>query len=888
MATFSNQGRTVPELPRLNSSGMSNDDLLIIQSQSSNSTKSSTLTEFSKKSADIITSLNNLNFKGPNNKFVGSIRNYEADSYSVINSNVPNLLKRLSVTDYLEIGYNPSVSTQLQIYSNVIQINQFAGGSITAQGNGNSSTISLLSYRGGLYLTDTPLIGSQITASYSPYGFSGNLKGDVQGNVTSTGTSTFATLNVSNLNVNIADITQVTINGGTVNNTTIGSSIPSSIIGTTITATSGFVGSLTAPTITVTNLSATNANLTTVSAGTISVADLTSTIITSDRFTGPLTGSVRGDIYSNTGTKVLENGSGGTPTAYFYGTSSYSRNGLQFSSFSSSYALTSSFAITSSRAVTASYVKSGSFAKRAETADNCVFSVADEADYLNWFDYKVNGTASYSYNGDGKYSSYSSSFAYKSISSSFAQRALSVAGTVDNAIFATSAGSANTSVSSSFTIRTYTASYLRQDNNKSYTIPYYNGRILTSTANATDDGNNSYGELKWVPNYSNIDINLLIMSSSRSRNFVIIDSKAANNFAQSHLVLSVNNNRVNRIKNTSYLYGPESYDLFVDQSGSLNLQTFTGSLQFTNQNFTSKGIRTYFNPLKTVNNVFYFWPEPYSYQSVMRDGSVGIGVTSPDYSSNVRTTRAKLHINVFSSSVVNLGTGAWPGDATVRPLAGAICVTYGSGSVQSSLTTTFSVSGSGNVYCLGNSIVSGSLKARYGITGSLQGKPFRTFSNKQISFWGTGSNAVSSSYATTAGSLVGGNPSIFNFLSSPVAISVPSYNTFQTVNLTTINPSYANAKIAILYVELTVGSNDGNSGTMRFSYRKNNTDSTKYGAYAQGSFGGDDAVSNGNSSQIFVQLDTTTSINDPSFQLKIEASGGWGYVNNVSLIGYIS
>ena len=168
MATFYNQGRTVPELPRLTSTGMVNDDLLIIQSQASNSTKSSTLTEFSKKSAAIITSLDNLIFRGPNNKFVGSIRNFEADAYSIINVDIPNVLKRLRVTDYLEVGFNPSVSTQLQIYSNIVSINQSSGGSIAAQGNGNGSFISLSSYGGGLSLTDTPLIGSQITASYTP------------------------------------------------------------------------------------------------------------------------------------------------------------------------------------------------------------------------------------------------------------------------------------------------------------------------------------------------------------------------------------------------------------------------------------------------------------------------------------------------------------------------------------------------------------------------------------------------------------------------------------------------------------------------------------------------------------------------------------------------
>lgn len=104
--------------------------------------------------------------------------------------------------------------------------------------------------------------------------FSSTIAGNLSGNVTSTGTSTFTT----------ADI-----NGGTIDGTTIGSSSPSTIIGTRITGSIGIRGNV--------------------------------------------TGSVRGDIYTANGDKVLENGTsanpgGNVPSAFFYGTSSYASQAL--------------------------------------------------------------------------------------------------------------------------------------------------------------------------------------------------------------------------------------------------------------------------------------------------------------------------------------------------------------------------------------------------------------------------------------------------------------------------------------------------------------------------------------------------------------------------------
>ena len=58
--------------------------------------------------------------------------------------------------------------------------------------------------------------------------------------------------------------------------------------------------------------------------GTLSATTITGTVITATtRFIGEITGAVKGDIYSPTGIKVLENGTGDADQALFYGSSSY-------------------------------------------------------------------------------------------------------------------------------------------------------------------------------------------------------------------------------------------------------------------------------------------------------------------------------------------------------------------------------------------------------------------------------------------------------------------------------------------------------------------------------------------------------------------------------------
>ena len=176
MAIVSNQGRTVPELPTLTSGNIGDNDYLIIQSVSSNSTKKSTVNSFVQKTGNLLTSFNGLNFTGQNNTYTGSFRSFENDNYSVISQKVPNLFKRAIVSDYLTIGYNPTAPTFLGIYAKTIDVNQSlgGGGNITFTGNSINSQIQILDYPSGLSLENTPFKLEQITASI---GITGSLKG---------------------------------------------------------------------------------------------------------------------------------------------------------------------------------------------------------------------------------------------------------------------------------------------------------------------------------------------------------------------------------------------------------------------------------------------------------------------------------------------------------------------------------------------------------------------------------------------------------------------------------------------------------------------------------------------------------------------------------------
>ena len=658
MAIVSNQGRTVPELPTLTSGNIGNDDYLIIQSVSSNSTKKSTVNSFVQKTGDLLTSFNGLNFVGPNNTYTGSFRSFESDNYSVISQKVPNLFKRAIVSDYLTIGYNPSVPTFLGIYAKTIDVNQAlgGGGNITFTGNSINSEITILDYPNGLILENTPFKLEQITASI---GITGSLKGRLLGNVTvGTGKSSFNNVDVNNnLYAVNGEIDDVTINSGvlgnvTINNSPIGTTSPSIISGSKIYSVNGFSGVFSG-------------------SGNISM-------------TGSLKGKLRGNVTSTTGTSDFNNISAASiyssvyiESPLFIGTSSYSYNGVgELSSLSSSYAQTSSM---------------------------CMSTTADSASYLNWSNLRSNGTASYSYNGNLKYSSFSSSYALTSskaisgsystrtTSASYALKAATVLGTVDNALYAISADSATTSLTSSY--------LLKGSLNSSSAVPYFDGNRLTTSP-------------LFYKNESG-QINFYISASSKyAQSNLFVVNRGSGIYSTAGFVLQ------NKNRSTKY---PNQDQWFISSitSGSLTLSITTGSYHLKNSTITTRTSDTggVMVALKQVRNGFYFWPYIQT-DSAARDGSVGIGIQPPaePTGSIDKYLRAKLQIRMFSGSnkAANVAGSVLAGNFVNGAPVGvenkqtAILVQYGS----SSFANTFYVSSSGDIRAYGS--ISGSKMYSYG------------------------------------------------------------------------------------------------------------------------------------------------------------------------------
>ena len=658
MAIVSNQGRTVPELPTLSAGGIGNNDYLIIQNVSSNSTKKSTVNSFVQKTGTLLTSFNNLNFSGPNNTYTGSFRSFESDNYSIISQKIPNVFKRAVVSDFLNIGYNPSAPTFLGIYAKTIDINQSigGGGNITFTGNSIDSEISILDYPGGLILDNTPLSIQQITASL---GITSSVKGRLVGNVTAvTGKSTFNNIDVNNNLYAIgAEIDNVVINGGSIGNvtiddTTIGSISPGIITGSKIYSQNGFTGIFTG-------------------SGNISM-------------TGSLKGKFLGNITIGTGTSTFNNitaskiySTVSIRSPLFIGTSSFSYNGQgEISSLSSSY---------------------------AQTSSRCMSTTADTASYLVWTNLKTNGTASYSYNGNLKYSSFSSSYALtssKAISSSYsirsttasyAIRAATVAGTVDNAINALTADSATTSL---------TASYLLKGSiNSSSAVPYFDGVRLTTSP-------------LFYKNESG-QINFYISASAKyGQSNLIVVNRGSGTSNAAGLILH-NKNRKNGYPNQ------DQWFLQSNTSGSLTFSITTGSYHLKNATITSRTTDTAGTmvAMKHIRNGFYFWPY-INTDSAARDGAVGIGITPPaePTGSIDKYLRAKLHIRMFSGSnqAANVPGSVLAGNfiggapVGVENKQTAILVQYGS----SSFSNTFYVSSSGHMRAYGS--ISGSKIYSYG------------------------------------------------------------------------------------------------------------------------------------------------------------------------------
>jgi hypothetical protein len=330
-------------------------------------------------------------------------------------------------------------------------------------------------------------------------------------------------------------------------------------------------------------------------------------------------------------------------------------------------------------------------------------TTADSASYLNWSNLRSNGTASYSYNGNLKYSSFSSSYARTSskaisgsystrtTSASYALRASTVLGTVDNALYAIAADSSTTSLTSSY--------LLKGSLNSSSAVPYFDGTRLTTSP-------------LFYKNESG-QINFYISASSKyAQSNLIVVNRGSGIYSTAGFVLQ------NKNRSTKY---PNQDQWFISSvtSGSLTLSITTGSYHLKNSTITTRTSDTggTMVALKQVRNGFYFWPYIQT-DSAARDGSVGIGIQPPaePTGSINKYLRAKLQIRMFSGSnqAANVAGSVLAGNFVGGAPVGvenkqtAILVQYGS----SSFANTFYVSSSGDMRAYGS--ISGSKIYSYG------------------------------------------------------------------------------------------------------------------------------------------------------------------------------
>lgn len=312
-------------------------------------------------------------------------------------------------------------------------------------------------------------------------------------------------------------------------------------------------------------------------------------------------------------------------------------------------------------------------------------------------------------------------------------------------------GKASGSFSGSFygtATRSQTSSYLRQTNqNTTNGVGYYDGTRLTSAPGLTFQNN--------VGGYKFLNI-----SSSLPFNFLNIASRGANGYNQSGIVLAN--------YNSSEPYPTyDSWTLLSNGSGSLIFVAPIGSNAFSSSAIKAQSTTGECYGMVQRRNGFYFWPYMSS-NTPSRDGAIGIGVQPPNEATGSfsKYLRAKLQINMFSGS----GEGPWSVPATVENRATAILVNYGSASAVTTLTPTFYVSASGNTY------IHGKLNVNRGVTGSFYGSGFKTLNGKSVSFWGTGSHAVTASCVLTGGlnnGLGGLGASLYY-----TATSVPNVSTY--------------------------------------------------------------------------------------------------------------
>ena len=149
-----------------------------------------------------------------------------------------------------------------------------------------------------------------------------------------------------------------------------------------------------------------------------------------------------------------------------------------------------------------------------------------------------------------------------------------------------------------------------------------------------------------------------------------------------------------------------------DIRGTIDLVSYSGSSQFVSKQVTGEATPVSY-VMKSRSNGLYFWPEKGA-QSLSRDGTFNIGV-----SPSTINTSSRFTIEVFSGSSAS--------NPQTYHLHKAIEVTYGS----SSLTTTFCVSSSGQVYSTGYNVITSS---NFAYTSSLKSGSFAVIEDNSIMF----------------------------------------------------------------------------------------------------------------------------------------------------------
>jgi len=367
-------------------------------------------------------------------------------------------------------------------------------------------------------------------------------------------------------------------------------------------------------------------------------------------------------------------------------------------------------------------------------------------------------------------------------------------------------GKASGSFSGSFygtATRSLTSSYLRQTNqNSTKGIGYYDGTRLTSAPGLVFDNND--GGYKYLSISSSLPFNYLKIASRGL-------TSGGTKYNQAGIALAN--------YNSSEPYPTyDSWTLLSATSGSLTFVAPIGSNAFSSSTIKAQSTTDECYGMVQRRNGFYFWPYMIS-NSPSRDGAIGIGVQPPEEATGSfsKYLRAKLQIDMFSGS----GEGPWSVPAAVEHRSTAILVNYGSASAVTTLTPTFYVSASGNTY------IHGKLNVNRGVTGSFRGIDNITNfkgTGKKVSYNGTASYAVSSSYALTASAFkssggAGGSPIAFAHASFPANGTLISSFNVTGVTLTGIQAtSQDNVPTRTMTIDFANTAGTTNYGVVLYSF----------------------------------------------------------------------